>query len=671
MLGKNNQDKLQKLSQDQTIKYKLRKKGKQWFNLTLTTTALGIGFFALSTTTIHADVSPNQVVQQTQNNSNPANSDEQHSNHVQSEVGNGKPATHPITTTQTDTADVHTGAYDDANKQADAKDNPTSSSDDKQSENTMSHDSKTITPQVDNQNLKYPSANADNNHEKPDVVSANSKQDNSSSDDSKVINNNAAQPQPSVDDKDKVVAKDELTTQQSTDKNKDTQASQPQSDNTSHSKHEEPTANVDQQQNNNQEDQTNGGQVKEMDTNHQSMTKDDLANNSKDNSVSLLENKLSNQFAGGSHLKLAQMKLAMANNDSNNIPAADANGNYNWNSDQFAAAKAKNAVHSGMWGTAQWFMDKNNNLFIGNGELSNNTNSNRVETSSYNTGSYTEKVRMLNYYDDGSGLRTGAFNNPFQDLSEITNGAISSAQLAPKIDDPYSEYGANVDMYKTYYNTTKSSDEYNVQGLAQSLVNALGNNNFTISSMNLTSTVNLPKDASNLLQSFISSNKTENYDSGIVSYHFIQTYNGLSNMNKDLGTYYDYSHKASDPNNYTQTNSTNNMIINKITGYNNINTGQTENMHNLFGGQEVDPDTSSWDFSNAKDLSSMEAGTHATNLDLSNKDLSKVTDFSNMANTPTLRTANLNNDTISDSSNKANMLNGNVQEVSFNSKDTL
>ncbi|TPR49266.1 BspA family leucine-rich repeat surface protein [Apilactobacillus micheneri] len=696
MLGKNNQDKLQKLSQDQTIKYKLRKKGKQWFNLTLTTTALGIGFFVLSTTTIHADVNPNPVVQQTQNNN--ASHDEQHSEHSEhgepSEISHEQPKAQPMTTNQADNSDLHTGSSDEVNNQVVKKDNPASSSDDKQVSNTMSYDSKTSTPQVDNQNLKYPSANADTNHEKPDVVSANSKQDNSSSDDSKVINNNAAQPQPSVDDKDKVTAKDEITTQQSADKSKDMQDNQSPSDNASHSDNREikvhdynkqafdnqklVNGQTPNSQNNNQADQTNGGQVKDTDANHQPITNDDLAKASKDNNVSLLENKLSDQFAGGNHLKLAQMKLAVANNDSNNIPAPDQNGNYNWNSDQFAAAKAKNAVHSGVWGTAQWFIDKNNNLFVGNGEISNNhENYNTSPNYTYSTTTSTKDYYQYNgNYSNPEGY---FYTNPNSmwgpTLDDDLGGQVSSSDIGSYVQYKYTENTPGcfkVEVQKVNHYVKGNRNYYNNQGLVNAIHNSIGNDDINISSINFTSSTNFPKDSSNLFDKSVSINQSsdEILTSTDTNIYLIGLPNGMGSLLNEHYKTLVSGNPSALPTNYYDKN-TNYMNVQRITGYGNVNTSQVENMHNLFGGQAVNPDTSSWDTHNVQDMSDMMSGTHETNLDLSKNDLSKVTDFSNMANTPTLRTANLNNDTISDSSNKANMLNGNVQEVSFNSKDTL
>ncbi|TPR13037.1 hypothetical protein DY052_08535 [Apilactobacillus timberlakei] len=682
MLSKNNQAKLQKLSQDQTVKYKLRKKGKQWFNLTLTTTALGIGFFALSTTTIHADVNPNQVVQQTQTNSNPANSDEQHNEHATSEVNHDQVTTQHQTTDQADIADVHTGSSDDTNKQAITKDNQktASNSDDKQSENTISHDSKENAHQIDKQNPNKTSANNNPSHEQSDVVDTNGKQDNSSDDDSKVIdpnksndqspeeqdNNNSTQPQPSVDDKSKNTAKDEMTTQQSTDKNKDMQDSQSPSDNVSHSDNKK--QDLDNQRLVN--GQAPNGQVKDTDANHQPITKDDLAKASKDNNISLLENKLSDQFAGGNHLKLAQMKLAAANNDSNDIPAPDRNGNYNWNSDQFAAAKAKNAVHSGMWGTAQWFIDKNNNLFISNGSLNNikNTNSSPAKVQYNDPNNFGSDQQFQFYFTDDKMLPLGYQYAPAGDmLPSYTNGELNARKikdLARSMNITYPTY--DLDVYISNEAVTANTDvwENNAQGLASSVINEMGNNNnINLNTVNFTSSISMPKDASNIFSKMVASHKYGNNEFSHNRYKVRFQYSGL-----DLGQgYLDGTSSSLYANNVDKTT---NMGIRKITGYGNMNTSQTENMHNLFGGQAVDPDTSNWDFSSAKDLSNMEAGTHATNLDLSNKDLSKVTDFSNMANTPTLRNANLNNDTISDSANKANMLNGSVQEVSFNSKDT-
>ncbi|TPR13742.1 BspA family leucine-rich repeat surface protein [Apilactobacillus timberlakei] len=702
MLGKNNQAKLQKLSQDQTVKYKLRKKGKQWFNRTITTTALGIGFFALSTTTIHADVNP---VVQSQTNSSPANSDEKHNEHATSEVNHDQVTTQPQTTDQAGTADVHTGSSDDANKQATTKDNLVS--DDKQSENTISHDSKENAQQIDKQNPNKTSANNNPSHEQADVVASDTNQVNSSSDDGKVIehnksnnqsqeersNNDAAQPQPSNDDKDKVAAKDELTIQQSADASKDMQASQSSpSDKTSHSDNKEIKVNDDKKQDLDNQKLVNGqapnGQAKDTDANHQPMTKDDLAKANKDNNVSLLENKLSDQFAGGNHLKLAQMKLAAANNDSNDIPAPDKNGNYNWNNDQFAAAKAKNAVHSGMWGTAQWFIDKNNNLFIGNGELSNDSYSSasNINYSLSPSGDY-QRIGTYEGSSDGVGNESESYlgkyitsdhsrisndslfdhysydNNRFTDLDKANETGNATNNTIHNSDLPYvSPYEEGIGIYTRKDNVYSTKNDTSANGLAASIAKYVGRDNITLNSVNFTSSVNLPKDVSNLFSSHLGNNYSSNY-SGYYNY---QTRNsiGVAGITRTDNSYMNDYH-------YYSVDSTTNMGIRKITGYGNMNTSQTENMHNLFGGQAVDPDTSNWDFSSAKDLSNMEAGTHATNLDLSNKDLSKVTDFSNMANTPTLRNANLNNDTISDSANKANMLNGSVQEVSFNSKDTL
>ncbi|TPR13006.1 BspA family leucine-rich repeat surface protein [Apilactobacillus timberlakei] len=656
MLGKNNQAKLQKLSQDQTVKYKLRKKGKQWFNRTITTTALGIGFFALSTTTIHADVNPNQVVQQNQNNSNPANSDEQHNDQV---------TTQHQTTDQADTTDVHTGSSDDANTQAITKDNPkaASNSDDKQTTDTMRHDSKENAHQIDKQNPNKTSANNNPSHEQSDVVASDTNQVNSSSDDDKVIEHNKSNDNGQNQDEHK--------------QNKDKQAIPSPSDNASH---EEPTANDDKQQNNKQDDQTKNDQAKDTDANHQPMTKDDLAKANKDNNVSLLENKLSDQFAGGNHLKLAQMKLAAANNDSNDIPAPDKNGNYNWNNDQFTAAKAKNAVHSGMWGTAQWFIDKDNNLFVGNGEISNNHED--YNTSPNYTYSTTTSTKDYYQYNGNYSNPEGYFyTNPNSmrgpTLDDDLGGQVSSSDIGSYVQYKYNENTPGtfkVEVQKVNHYVKGNRTDYSNQGLADAIHSSIGNDRLNISSVNFTSPTNLPKDSSNLFNKSVSTNQTsdEILTSTDTNIYLIGLPGGMGSfLNDNYKTLYSGNSSAVPVNSDYYNTNTNSMSIQKITGLNNVNTGQTENMHNLFGGQPVNPDTSSWDFSNATDLSSMEAGTNATHLDLSKNDLSKVTDFSNMANTPTLRTANLNNDTISDSANKANMLNSNVQEVSFNSKDTL